>query len=101
VQEHIASCGHALFVGIGGYANTDSGWCNVLTIDLAFGVTQSGSNIVVDTGSTATLVFTVNAENCDITSLKYQGEELQDPSKGTQIASGLGSAAVKFESIGS
>ncbi|CAE7205388.1 hypothetical protein P3342_011679 [Pyrenophora teres f. teres] len=65
----------------------------------AFGVTQTGTNIVVDTGSTATLVFTVDSTNCDIISLKYQGEELQD-SQASQINSGLGSATVKFEAVG-
>ncbi|KAF1816222.1 hypothetical protein P152DRAFT_463860 [Eremomyces bilateralis CBS 781.70] len=42
----------------------------------------------------ANVVFTVNKRNCDITSLKFQGKELQWNSKGSHIASGLGSATV-------
>jgi len=67
----------------------------------AFGVTKSGDNIVVDAGSTNALVFTVNAKSCDITSIKYRGEELQSSSKGSHISSGLGSATVKYETISS
>ena len=67
----------------------------------AFGVTKSGDNIVVDTGASNTLVFTVNAKSCDITSILYRGEELQYASQGSQIASGLGTATVAYETIGS
>ncbi|RMZ72888.1 polysaccharide lyase family 4 [Pyrenophora seminiperda CCB06] len=67
----------------------------------AFSVSQAGTSINVDTGSTPTLTFTVNSQNCDITSLKYSGEELQDGTKGSGIASGLGSAGVKWEKVGS
>lgn len=66
----------------------------------AFGVTKSGSNFVVDAGSSNTLVFTVNGNNCDITSIKYRGEELQYASKGSHISSGLGSATVGSTIIG-
>ncbi|KAF1947269.1 Rhamnogalacturonase B [Clathrospora elynae] len=66
----------------------------------AFGVTKSGDNIVVDTGASNTLVFTVNAKSCDITSIKYRGEELQSTSKGSHISSGLGSATVEYETVG-
>lgn len=66
----------------------------------AFGVTQSGSNFVVDAGSSNTLVFTVNGANCDITSIKYRGEEFQYASKGSHISSGLGSATVTSAIIG-
>jgi rhamnogalacturonan endolyase len=67
----------------------------------AFGVNKSGDNIVVDAGATNALVFTVNAKSCDITSIKYRGEELQSSSKGSHISSGLGSATVKYETISS
>jgi rhamnogalacturonan endolyase len=67
----------------------------------SFGVSKSGNNIVVDAGSTDPFVFTVNTKNCDVTSIKYAGEELQSPDKGTQIEMGLGSADVKYETIGS
>ena len=36
----------------------------------------------------------VNTSNGDITSLKFNGKELQDQSKFTQLSSGLGSATV-------
>lgn len=66
----------------------------------AFGVTKSGSNFVVDAGSSNALVFTVNGANCDITSIKYRGEEFQYASKGSHISSGLGSATVSSTIIG-
>jgi len=40
----------------------------------AFGFTQSGSNIVVDTN--AGLVFTVNSSNGDITSMRFNNIEV-------------------------
>ncbi|KAF7346160.1 putative rhamnogalacturonate lyase A [Mycena sanguinolenta] len=76
----------------------------------AFGVTTSGSNMVVDSG--AGLVTTsglkihttseetelahppVNTANGDITSMLFNGKQLQDSSKFTQLSSGLGSASV-------
>ncbi|KAF2125539.1 polysaccharide lyase family 4 protein [Dothidotthia symphoricarpi CBS 119687] len=67
----------------------------------AFGVTTSGSNIVVDAGSSNALVFTVNSGSCDITSIKYRGEEFQYASKGSHISSGLGTATVKSEIVSS
>ncbi|KAJ4340095.1 aspartate-semialdehyde dehydrogenase-like protein [Didymella glomerata] len=67
----------------------------------AFGVTKSGSNFVVDAGSSNALVFTVNGANCDITSVKYRGEEFQYASKGSHISSGLGSATVSSAIVGS
>lgn len=66
----------------------------------AFGVTKSGDNFVVDAGSSNSLVFTVNGDNCDITSIKYRGEEFQYASKGSHISSGLGSATVASTIIG-
>lgn len=68
---------------------------------VAFGVTKSGDNIVVDAGSTNALVFTVNAQSCDVTSIKYRGQELQSSEKGSHISSGLGTATVKYETISS
>ncbi|KAJ7645492.1 polysaccharide lyase family 4 protein [Mycena polygramma] len=58
----------------------------------AFGVTTSGSNLLVDSG--AGLVTTINTANGDITSLNFNGKQLQDSSKFTQLSSGLGSATV-------
>jgi rhamnogalacturonan endolyase len=68
---------------------------------IAFGVTKSGDNIVVDAGSTNALVFTVNAKSCDITSIKFRGEEFQSTSKGSHISSGLGFATVAYTTINS
>jgi rhamnogalacturonan endolyase len=53
----------------------------------------------VDAGSANPLVFTVNAKSCDIKSIRYRSEELQYPSQGSHIGSGLGSATVKFQTI--
>ncbi|KAF8158297.1 polysaccharide lyase family 4 protein [Crassisporium funariophilum] len=58
----------------------------------AFGVTTSGSNMVVDSG--AGLLTTINTGSGDITSMTYNGKQLQDSSKFTQLSSGLGSATV-------
>lgn len=65
----------------------------------AFGVTRSGDRFIVDTG--AQLVFSVNASNGDIVSMRYRDNELQTTeSKGTQLASGLGSASVEARTVG-
>ncbi|KAJ7212257.1 Rhamnogalacturonase B, N-terminal-domain-containing protein [Mycena pura] len=58
----------------------------------AFGVTTSGNNLIVDSG--AGLVTTINKANGDVTSMVFNGKQLQDPSKFTQLSSGLGSATV-------
>ena len=65
----------------------------------AFGVTDSGSKLVVDTGGG--LVFTVNKSTGDIISLNYGGKEAQDSSKFSHIGSGLGSSDVVATTIGS
>lgn len=67
----------------------------------AFGVTKSGDNIIVDADSSNSLVFTVDSNSCDITSINYRGEELQSSSKGSHISSGLGTATVDYEAISS
>ncbi|TFK40637.1 Rhamnogalacturonase B, N-terminal-domain-containing protein [Crucibulum laeve] len=59
----------------------------------AFGVTTSGNNLLVDSGGG--LVTTINKSNGDITSLVYNGKQLQDSSKYTQLSSGLGKWSVK------
>lgn len=55
----------------------------------AFGYTSSGGHYIVDTG--AGLVFSVDQSNGDLTSLKYNGVELQNQSRFSHIESGLGS----------
>ena len=67
----------------------------------AFGITTSGSNIVVDAGSANALKFTVNSGSCDITSIVYRGEEVQSTSQKTHLSSGLGSATVRSEIVNS
>ncbi|KAL1743014.1 polysaccharide lyase family 4 protein [Schizophyllum fasciatum] len=54
----------------------------------AFGLTESGNNYVVDTSGG--LVFTVDKNSGDITSMKFNGIEAQDSSKHSHIASGIG-----------
>ncbi|KXN88179.1 putative rhamnogalacturonate lyase A [Leucoagaricus sp. SymC.cos] len=58
----------------------------------AFGVTTSGSNMVADSG--AGLVTTIHTTNGDITSILFNGKQLQDSTKFSQLSSGLGSATV-------
>ncbi|OLN94147.1 putative rhamnogalacturonase 2 [Colletotrichum chlorophyti] len=65
----------------------------------AFGVTTSGSNFVVDAGSSNALVFQVSKSSCDINSIKYRGNELQYKSMGSHISSGLGSATVEATTV--
>ncbi|ORY61483.1 Rhamnogalacturonase B, N-terminal-domain-containing protein [Pseudomassariella vexata] len=65
----------------------------------AFGFTKSGSNYVIDAGSSEALVFTVSGSSCDVTSIKYRGVEYQYSSKGTHISSGLGSATVSVTTV--
>ncbi|KAF9046433.1 galactose mutarotase-like domain-containing protein [Panaeolus papilionaceus] len=52
----------------------------------AFGVSNSGGKMVVDSG--AGLITTINTSNGDITSLTYNGKQLQDSSKFTHLSSG-------------
>lgn len=63
------------------------------TARAAFGLTQSGSNYVVDTG--AGLVFQVSRNTGDINSLLYNNIQVQDSSKFSHINSGLGSNNVQ------
>ncbi|KZV63997.1 polysaccharide lyase family 4 protein [Peniophora sp. CONT] len=59
----------------------------------AFGVTTpSSGRLQVDSGSG--LVVQINTANGDVVSILYNGAQLQDSSKFTQIASGFGSATV-------
>jgi rhamnogalacturonan endolyase len=57
----------------------------------AFGYTSSGGYITVSTG--AGLTFKINQSDGDMTSLNYNGVELQDQSSFSQVESGLGSGA--------
>ncbi|CAE6332279.1 unnamed protein product [Rhizoctonia solani] len=63
-----------------------------------FGVKESGNSFVVDTDGG--LVFTVNKQNGDITSMLYNGIQAQDQSKFSHIGSGLGTAPCSWTKIG-
>lgn len=65
----------------------------------AFGITTSGSNLIVDAGSDNPFKISVSTQSCDINSINYRSEEFQYKSKGSHISSGLGSATVKSEII--
>jgi len=65
----------------------------------SFGVTSSGGFYIVDTGGG--LVFRINQSNGDMTSVQLNGIELNDQSKASGIASGLGSATVTATKFGS
>ncbi|KAJ8456997.1 hypothetical protein ONZ45_g18495 [Pleurotus djamor] len=60
----------------------------------AFGLTESGSNYVVDTN--AGLVFTVQRTSGDITSMLFNGIQAQDQSKRSHISSGIGASCSWF-----
>lgn len=64
----------------------------------SFGATPSSGGFVVNNG--ANLVFTVNSSG-DMPSCKYKGTELNDTSKASGIASGLGASSVTATTIGS
>jgi rhamnogalacturonan endolyase len=66
--------------------------------DAAFGVTSSGGFYTVDVG--ANLVFKIRQSDGSMTSCKFNGTELNDQSKFSQIASGLGSATVTATTSG-
>ncbi|PTY06930.1 hypothetical protein DB347_10035 [Opitutaceae bacterium EW11] len=66
--------------------------CAVSVLRADFGVTSVSGRYQVDTG--AGLVFQINQANGDLVSILYAGKQLQDQSKFSGIASGLGAAAV-------
>ncbi|KAF8750375.1 Polysaccharide lyase family 4 protein [Rhizoctonia solani] len=63
-----------------------------------FGVKESGNSFVVDTDGG--LVFTVNKQSGDITSMLYNGIQAQDQTKFSHIGSGLGNAPCSWTKIG-
>ncbi len=71
---------------------------NPTRADAAFGVTSSGGFYTVDVG--AHVVFKIRQSDGSMTSCKYNGTELNDQSKASQIASGLGSATVTATTSG-
>ncbi|KAM5355965.1 hypothetical protein ACJ41O_002611 [Fusarium nematophilum] len=65
----------------------------------AFGVTESGNNLLVDSGNSNGFSITVSRSDCSINSIKYRGSEYQYKSQTSHIASGLGSASVSYTTI--
>jgi rhamnogalacturonan endolyase len=57
-----------------------------------FGFTSSGGSFTVDTG--AGLTFRISQANGDMTSLRFNGTELQNQARPSHVESGLGSATV-------
>lgn len=85
--RHYFACALLLYAGISAPALAD------------FGISRSGNRVIVDSG--AELVFAVDARNGDIVSMRYRDNELQTTeSKGSHIASGLGSASVDARIVG-
>ncbi|TDZ14827.1 Rhamnogalacturonate lyase A [Colletotrichum orbiculare MAFF 240422] len=62
-----------------------------------FGLTLTGTSFKVDTDGG--LVFEVNKSTGDVTSLLYNGVQYQEPTKKSQINSGLGTSTVTGETI--
>lgn len=60
----------------------------------AFGVTVGGGSLTVSNESG--LVYKVSQTSGDITSIQWNGKELNDQAKGSHLSSGLGSATVSF-----
>lgn len=65
--------------------------------EAAFGATASNGGYIVNNG--ANLVFTINSSG-NMPSCKYKGIELNDTSKASGIASGLGASSVKATTSG-
>ncbi len=59
-----------------------------------FSVTAGGGFLTVDSGSG--LVYKVSQTSGDITSIRWNGQELNDQAKASQLSSGLGTATVSF-----
>ncbi|HEX7653845.1 MAG TPA: rhamnogalacturonan lyase B N-terminal domain-containing protein, partial [Verrucomicrobiae bacterium] len=66
-------------------------------VEAAFGATASGGGYIINNG--ANLVFTINSAG-DMSSCKYKGTELNDTSKASGIASGLGASSVTATTSG-
>ncbi|WDK22571.1 rhamnogalacturonase B [Colletotrichum graminicola] len=63
----------------------------------AFGIVETNSSYTVDTDGG--LVFEVDRSNGDIISLLYNGVQYQEPTKMSQINSGLGTSTVAAETL--
>ncbi|KAL0933800.1 rhamnogalacturonase b [Colletotrichum truncatum] len=80
------------------YINYVAGLASLLgTANAAFGLTTTDKSFKVDTNGG--LVFEVSKATGDITSLVYNGVEYQEPSKMSQINSGLGQSTVTADTV--
>jgi len=68
------------------------------TVD-AVTLTTSSSAYTVNADSANSFQFTVSRSSCDVTSIKYMGNEVQYSSQASHIGSGLGSASVSAATI--
>ena len=66
--------------------------------EAAFGLSNNNGLYTVDTG--AGLVFSVRQSNGDISSLRFNNIEYQDPTRGSHINSGLGTSIVTAKTYG-
>jgi rhamnogalacturonan endolyase len=64
-------------------------------------LSSTTASYTVSADSANALVVVFSRSNCDITSLKYRGTEVQYQSTGSHIGSGLGSATVSAQTISS
>jgi rhamnogalacturonan endolyase len=81
-----------LVIGLGAVAAGElAPAATAATAATAFGYTNSGGYFTVSTG--AGLTFKIRQSNGDMTSLNYNGTELQDQSSFSQVESGLGTGA--------
>jgi len=64
-------------------------------------LTTSSTHYTVSADSANPLIVAFRRSNCDITSLKYRGVEVQDAAKGSHISSGLGTATVTAQTLNS
>lgn len=62
-------------------------------------LTTTSSAYTVDAGSANSFQFTVSRSSCDVTSIKYMGNEVQYQSTASHIGSGLGSATVSATTV--
>jgi rhamnogalacturonan endolyase len=89
-REFLAGAG-GLAAALGALAAGESALAPPARAAAAFGYTVSGGYITVNTG--AGLTFKIKQSDGDMTSLNYNGVELQDQSSFSQVESGLGSGA--------
>ena len=80
-----------LVAGLGVVAASDLTRATPARAATAFGYTSGGGYFTVNTG--AGLTFKIRQSDGDMTSLNYNGTELQDQSSFSQVESGLGSGA--------